>query len=831
MRTTLPSGKWGRWLLALIIAAAIAGLSWLLSQNALIQNFERQTVDYRFALRGEQSSHPAIALVLIDENTIAELGRPPYPDRYLLAMMQGLNKMGAKVIGCDFRLLHDQFEPNIDSLLLLISQCSSAVFGNDVYLNTNHHAASASHLPQLFPASNFWEIAALRNFQLYSASNWVRTFPKMPETIQSLSHTHIFTDSLYAFGQQIPLFIGQKQKLLPAFVMEILRRYYNFTASQIQASSSALTIQMLPHSTLRIPVNGKSVTHLNYLGNYRSFSQTFSFAEILKLTSQMARSKLDQAHTAVFEGKIVLLGVAQDKEIFQTPFSNYFPEIYVHATLLNNILEQKFLHSASRLINLLVLMGLAIASLLIFFTARFPRKVFWLIGLIFGFWIANFFIFTHFGMVLKLFAPSLFLTLTLALVVVFDGIQSLKNGLPPRMSIEAGSKQPIEKNSYQPTVNFTFLRIVVQISPYHDQFIVTHTLENDCDRRVGISAFHRSPQNKHPYHFPRTYLNQLNNLQENLSRVYMNYQHGKKDGKVKPIDLLKRIGQQVYNDFGLSATLNELFDHSEKNFYLNFVINDSAIPWQWAYHSMNNQLLCEAYSLGFSLAIENIPINAPNPAERPQKLLADEKVAVLLHGTSVGKSDKKLEEVKYEIDTLTEMLHQVPNAIIEDCLDLETFYRTLRQYVNENKNIRIIHYSGHIEQGQLDLGQDQVLLAGMLKTAVGMQFHSRPIVFLNGCKSGQLGHLFDKYDDLPTEFLACGASACITTLADICEAGARKFSETFYKYFVTVGASVGDALRLTQRELSVTNDRAKYDPDYDITRYFYNLYGDPTVTF
>jgi CHAT domain-containing protein len=89
----------------------------------------------------------------------------------------------------------------------------------------------------------------------------------------------------------------------------------------------------------------------------------------------------------------------------------------------------------------------------------------------------------------------------------------------------------------------------------------------------------------------------------------------------------------------------------------------------------------------------------------------------------------------------------------------------------------------------------------------------------------------DKYDDLASEFLASGAAACIVTNQDIIETTARRFSEIFYKNFIQKALSVGEALRQTRIELTNLRIKNKYDPACDITRYFYNLYGDPTVKF
>ena len=119
----------------------------------------------------------------------------------------------------------------------------------------------------------------------------------------------------------------------------------------------------------------------------------------------------------------------------------------------------------------------------------------------------------------------------------------------------------------------------------------------------------------------------------------------------------------------------------------------------------------------------------------------------------------------------------------------------------------------------------------MMKEIKDLYFHSHPLVFLNACNSGQIVSPWYRYQNLVTEFLACGAAACIATTGDVAESSANQFSRIFYKYFIEYKLSAGEALQETRKEQSRPDKNRKYDPDYDITRYFYVLYGDPTVKY
>jgi CHAT domain-containing protein len=167
-------------------------------------------------------------------------------------------------------------------------------------------------------------------------------------------------------------------------------------------------------------------------------------------------------------------------------------------------------------------------------------------------------------------------------------------------------------------------------------------------------------------------------------------------------------------------------------------------------------------------------------------------------------------------------------VVREKCQD---FLNRLTKACAEGCNLRLIHYAGHAEKGFLDVGENDYLKSNTISGKLGLSFPSRPLVFLNACSSGRLPDKWDKMENLCTEFLACGAGACIVTHFDVYEKTAGRFAQIFYEQFVARNLTAGEALQLTINELGKPDKKHDYDPDYDITRYFYTLYGDPTIKF
>ena len=136
-----------------------------------------------------------------------------------------------------------------------------------------------------------------------------------------------------------------------------------------------------------------------------------------------------------------------------------------------------------------------------------------------------------------------------------------------------------------------------------------------------------------------------------------------------------------------------------------------------------------------------------------------------------------------------------------------------------------------IEGNMLNLGEKDFLPVSFLKQTYGITLNSNPVVFLNGCSSGEIKNLWHKHDNLATEFLDCGASACVVTNYQIPEISAKNFAQKFYFYFINQKLTVGQSLQQARLDMAKPEFSGDMNPDYDITRYLYNLYGEPRILF
>ncbi|MCS3903023.1 serine/threonine-protein kinase [Methylohalomonas lacus] len=113
----MKRGFWQRdWFLALVIIIAFL----LLARSALIEGFERSAYDLGVRL-SQQSPGDQVAVIAIDDESISNLGRWPWPRDRLGNMIEKLADGGADVIGNTILLSEPQIDPGLRHINDLVS--------------------------------------------------------------------------------------------------------------------------------------------------------------------------------------------------------------------------------------------------------------------------------------------------------------------------------------------------------------------------------------------------------------------------------------------------------------------------------------------------------------------------------------------------------------------------------------------------------------------------------------------------------------------------------------------------------------------------------------
>ena len=87
--------------LALLAAAVIAVVFALFGTTAVLRGLETASLDLRFRIRGVRPPGPAVTVILVDDASLAALGRWPISRRLFARALTALDRAGAKVVVFD----------------------------------------------------------------------------------------------------------------------------------------------------------------------------------------------------------------------------------------------------------------------------------------------------------------------------------------------------------------------------------------------------------------------------------------------------------------------------------------------------------------------------------------------------------------------------------------------------------------------------------------------------------------------------------------------------------------------------------------------------------
>lgn len=299
------------------------------------------------------------------------------------------------------------------------------------------------------------------------------------------------------------------------------------------------------------------------------------------------------------------------------------------------------------------------------------------------------------------------------------------------------------------------------------------------------------------------------------------------------IDLLRdEVGKKLKAILGLNAIFTNIQKYAGQE--ISIRTNDVEIPWEWVYFEDKGKFLCELFPFG-KVFLEEIKLISPSRKlilSRDKNIEDQLKESVVLILYDKGGSGG-LRELPYVEDEIKDLIKLFKNSGIPsenifpiDGSEKKAESNFMNIIITRRENLKIIHFAGHIMKDSLLMSNGGRIECSEILDVTADGKLCAPLVFLNGCFSGNIVKEWKQEKNLSTSFLTSGASGCICTRRSIGDKVAYNFSRIFYEKLLSKNdespTTIGSVLQTARQEFKANC------PVKDFSWLLYTLHGNPS---
>jgi len=296
-----------------------------------LEVLELRAIDFRLQVRGPIQAGDEVAIIAIDEKSLREHGRWPWPRSHLATLISQVSALEPSVIALD--IVFAEPDPTHDAALAeAIRLSGKVVLGYFLDFSQEITMAAASA-----PKVSEYNLVKEKPGET-SGTHQLRVAPYLVANLPLISdasrHSGFFNfvpdvDGIY---RRVPLAVRYQDKILTPLSLQALRVYLGNPLLGITLQGdkvASITVAGTP-----LPTEESGETWINYAGPARRFPH-YSATDVMegKIEAEQLR------------GKIVLVGTTATGtfDARATPFDPFFPGVEIHANVIDNVLHDRFL--------------------------------------------------------------------------------------------------------------------------------------------------------------------------------------------------------------------------------------------------------------------------------------------------------------------------------------------------------------------------------------------------------------------------------------------------------------------------------------------------------
>jgi adenylate cyclase len=353
-----------------MIITALFGALVILNATSIFDIIEMKSNDIRFQLRGETKPSGNVAIALVDEHSIDAIGRWPWSRKIIAALINRLNEYGAKTIAFDVLFT----EPEVSPELGILNQLTDVFIqqgllndspGNQVFFEELMEARNESDSDMLMatvmnekgnvilsmafldtlsesgkPLPGNVARAAYAKVEPAAAgdrtgyarklNDYIAPLPVFAKEADSLGFVNSFPDPDGAFRREL-MVIQYRSHYFASLGLKAAQLYLDIPDDDVTLYLN----KKIAMGSKEIPLDKENFVRINFYGS-NNVIPNYSIIDILT-------GELDPE---LFKDKAIIIGgaAAGIEDLLPNPFSPVFRGVEKQATIVENIIQDNFIH-------------------------------------------------------------------------------------------------------------------------------------------------------------------------------------------------------------------------------------------------------------------------------------------------------------------------------------------------------------------------------------------------------------------------------------------------------------------------------------------------------
>jgi adenylate cyclase len=373
------------------ILVVIISISLFFIDPGFLKFMELKALDLRTVSGGTTPPGGETIIVAVDEKSLSELGRWPWPRSTIAALVNKLKEQGAKVVGFDIVFAEPDKNSGLETIQQITrdikksgvsnSALTSILAEKEKTADTDAALAAAMESADNTTIGYFFhigstEVGHLREAQIADSETQIANgrypvvkkspnaddsriiaayapqpnLPAISEAGANSGYFNAFPD-MDGVIRWSPLVIKFRDNYYASLALSMLVQYLDWPMLALKITDYG--VESILIDKLEIPTDESGRLLISYMGPPFTFPH-YSVSDILA----------GRIPTEKIKGKIALIGATATGvyDMRNTPFSSVYPGIEIHATVIDNILRQNFLvHSGLiKFVDLFVIAGLGL---------------------------------------------------------------------------------------------------------------------------------------------------------------------------------------------------------------------------------------------------------------------------------------------------------------------------------------------------------------------------------------------------------------------------------------------------------------------------------------